>query len=201
MALTPESPPPLQCSVAEQQLLIGLAHEAIHNAIHGRKAPEVPPESLTPTLRQHAASFVTLTLIGKLRGCVGNLTAQEPAYLSVMHNAVGAALRDRRFDPVNVEEATRVSVHISLLSALGALRFNSTEELLDQLTPGRDGVVLRRSGRTATYLPQVWESLPEKHDFLNSLSRKAGLEAEAWRDPEAELLVYRAASFGDSDGA
>jgi AmmeMemoRadiSam system protein A len=132
---------------------------------------------------------------------VGNLEAQEPVYLSVIHNAAGAALRDSRFPPVTLEESSRLLVHISILSALAPLHCDSSEALLDQLMPGRDGVVLRQSGRASTYLPQVWETFPDKNVFLESLCRKAGLDANAWRRPESELLVYRVAGFGDPEGA
>jgi len=118
MGSTPDNCPPLHCSAAERQTLIGFAHEAIHNAIRGRRTPDIPPETLTPTLLHHSASFVTLVLEGTLRGCVGNLEAQEPVYLSVIHNAAGAALRDSRFPPVTLEESSRLLVHISILSAL-----------------------------------------------------------------------------------
>lgn len=170
-------------------------------AIQGRPMPEPPPDALTETLSKDAASFVTLMLHKQLRGCVGNLVPRDPLYRSVMNNAVGAALRDTRFEPVREEECPQLEVHISLLSALVPLQFGSIPELLNQLTPDLDGVVVRHAGRTSTYLPQVWKSFPNKEEFLQSLCRKAGLSPTAWREPGAELLVYRVFGFGEPTAA
>ncbi len=189
------------CSAEEKQWLSTLAHDAIRAAIQGRPPPEVPAASLTANLTQPAATFVTLSLAGQLRGCVGNLIARDPLYESVMTNAVSAALRDNRFPPVTLQEAGELKIHISILSALVPIGFRSLDELLDQITPGSDGVVLRQGGRTSTYLPQVWKSLPDKAGFLDSLCRKAGLEPSAWKEADAELLIYRVSGFGDpADG-
>lgn len=192
--------PPLTCSPAEQELLTRLAREAIQAAVEARATPEVSPDTLSPTLLVPAASFVTLRLLGKLRGCVGNLVAREPVYLSAMHNAAGAALRDTRFDPVTLDEVARVGIHISLLSPLIPVQFDSIDQLLDYLQPGRDGVVLKQGGQTATYLPQVWEQLATEEAFLDSLSRKAGLAPDAWRQPGAEVKVFRVFDFEDTVG-
>ncbi|MCU0771784.1 MAG: AmmeMemoRadiSam system protein A [Verrucomicrobia bacterium] len=185
------------CSAEEKQLLLTLARDAIRHAIQCRPPPDVPACSLTPTLVEPAATFITLTLAGELRGCVGNLVARDPLHRSVMDNAAGAALRDQRFSPVTLEESGHLKVHISILSALVPLRFNGPAELLDQLTAGIDGVVLRHAGRTSTYLPQVWKAFPDKETFLASLCRKAGLDGPAWKEAGAELLIYRVSDFGD----
>lgn len=197
MGPAPENLQVPACSEKEQRWLTSLAHAAIEAAIRGHRAPEPPPESLTETLSRHAATFVTLMLDRHLRGCVGNLVPHEPLYRSIMNNAVGAALRDTRFQPVIGEEAARLELHISILSGLVPVRFGSVAELLDQITPGQDGVVLRQVGRTSTYLPQVWKSFPNKEEFLGSLSRKAQLDASAWKEPGTEVLIYRTSEFGD----
>lgn len=186
------------CSPGEQRLLTALAHQAIQAAILGRPTPDVPPDSISGTLSEPCATFVTLTLDARLRGCVGNLIARDvPLYRSVMTNAVGAALRDTRFEPVTLEESNRLEVHISLLSTLYPLQFGTIAELLNQITPGMDGVVLRRAGQTSTYLPQVWKSFPTKEEFLGSLCRKAGLEVSAWKQEDVDLFIYRVSAFGD----
>lgn len=193
--------PPLSFPAAEQQTLLKLARQAMRDGIQGGGLPEVAPETLAATLHTPSASFVTLLLGGKLRGCVGNLVATQPVYLSVMHNAVGAALRDTRFAPMTLEESARATIHISLLSPPSPLQFDSITELLEQVKPGMDGVVLKQAGRTSTYLPQVWEKLTGKESFLDSLSRKAGLPPDAWRLPGAEILVFRVSEFGDNERA
>lgn len=197
MGPEPENLRPPICSEGEQRLLTTLAHEAIDAAIQGRVAPEPAPDSLTDTLCRQAATFVTLLLHQRLRGCVGNLIACDPLYQSVKNNAIAAAQRDTRFEAVTGEESRQLEVHISLLSGLVPLRAGSPAELLEQITPGLDGVVLRQAGRTSTYLPQVWKSFATREDFLGSLCRKAGLEASAWMESGAEILIYRASEFGD----
>lgn len=200
MGCAPKPPQPLTCSVDEERLLAELAHEAIREAIQARPSPEPPPASLTGTLATPSATFVTLYADDRLRGCVGNLVARDPLHRSVTHNAVGAALRDTRFEPVTVEESLRLRIHVSVLSPLVPLRFESVPALLDQLTPGKDGVVLRQAGRTATYLPQVWETFADKEAFLESLCRKAGMPGDAWKAPDVEVLIYRVSGFGDAKG-
>lgn len=175
-----------------------MAHESVHEAIQGRAAPDVPPDALTDTLSKKTATFVTLHLNKRLRGCVGNLVAREALYRSVMRHAIGAALRDTRFEPVSLEESSRLQIHVSMLSTLIPLRSGDVNELLEQITPCLDGVVLRCSGRSATYLPQVWTSFPKKETFLEALSKKAGLEGPAWRQAGAELLIYRVSEFVDT---
>lgn len=198
MSLASEPPRPLTCSADEKRLLIGLAHDAIRAAIQAHPVPEPPPDALTDTLSTPAATFVTLNIGEPLRGCVGNLIARNPLYRSVAHNAVGAALRDTRFDPVTLQEAPQLLVHISVLSPLVPLRFQSGPDLLNQLTPGVDGVIVRQAGRSATYLPQVWRTFEEKEIFLDSLCRKAGLPGDAWQATDAEVLIYRVSGFGDT---
>lgn len=189
---------PLICSENEQHTLITLASGAIRAAIQERPMPEPSAAQLTATLLVEAATFVTLSLQGKLRGCVGNLVAQEAVYRSVMRNAMGAALRDSRFEPVASEEFSQLGIYISILSPLMPLQFDSPNQLLHQLTPGQDGVVLKHWGRTATFLPHVWTTFQEKEEFLKALCRKAELEMDAWRKPNVEILVYRVSEFGDA---
>ena len=187
------------CAADEQEILIQAARESIVAAIHGQPTPPQTPDFLPDRLRQPAATFVTLRLKGKLRGCVGNLIARDPLYYSVTNNAAGAALRDSRFGPVTLDEVLVLKIHISVLSPLIPVQFSSPEELLSQLNPGKDGVVLRRSGQVATYLPQVWSTITDKQTFLESLSQKAGLKAQAWTERDAEILLYRVFEFGEAE--
>ena len=116
-----------------------------------------------------------------------------------MANAENAAIRDPRFSPVQTDELSQLEIEISVLTEPQPLAFSSPDNLLTQLQPHKDGVVLRLGNRGATYLPQVWEQLPDKVEFLNSLSQKAGCEASAWRKPGTEVLIYHAEAFKENE--
>lgn len=140
-------------------------------------------------LRRPAATFVTLKRTGELRGCIGGLTAKQALVLDVAENAAAAALRDPRFYPLTFDELVGLHIHISVLSALAPLTFSSEAELLAQLRPGVDGLLLE-VGATyrGTFLPSVWDTLRDPADFLVQLKRKAGLPGDYW---SAELRVSR----------
>jgi AmmeMemoRadiSam system protein B/AmmeMemoRadiSam system protein A len=143
-----------------------------------------------PWLRQAGASFVTLTRDGALRGCIGSLRAQRPLGTDVAENAIAAAFRDPRFPAMTTADWTGVHLEVSLLSAAKPLRFADEEDLLAQLRPGEDGIILEHDGRHATYLPQVWETISDKRQFLRELARKAGLP-DGVRLARCTLLRYR----------
>lgn len=135
------------------------------------------------------ATFVTLTLHGQLRGCIGSLEAYRPLIEDVQQNAVASAFRDPRFAPLGTEEFADVRVEVSLLSQPVPIRFSSEQEALAQLNPGRDGVILEYGAQRATYLPQVWAQLPDVHKFIAQLKVKAGLPEDFW-SPEIRLSHY-----------
>jgi hypothetical protein len=145
-------------------------------------------------LRQPGATFVTLTKGGALRGCIGSLAAHRRLGEDVAANAVNAAFRDPRFPAVTVVEWSQVEVEVSLLSTPRALRFADEAELLEAIVPGEDGLILEAEGRRGTFLPQVWESLPDKRQFLAELKRKAGLPAET-RIGRCRISRYRVLKF------
>ena len=133
-------------------------------------------------LQEPGASFVTLTRQGELRGCIGTLEAHRPLGVDVRENAVAAAFRDPRFAPLGIAEFEAIRVEVSLLSATEALAAASEEEALARLRPGIDGVVFEYQHFRSTFLPQVWEQLPEPAEFLAYLKRKAGLPVDFWSD-------------------
>jgi MEMO1 family protein len=143
-----------------------------------------------PWLRQAGASFVTLTRDGALRGCIGSLQAQRPLGTDVAENAIAAAFRDPRFPAMTTADWPGVHLEVSLLSAAKPLRFADEEDLLAQLRPGEDGIILEHEGRHATYLPQVWETISDKRQFLRELARKAGLP-DGVRLARCTILRYR----------
>src|SRR5438309_1934595 len=152
------------------ETLVAIARAAIEAKLFG-SAQTIE----APWLAQAGATFVTLTRDGVLRGCIGSLQAQRPLGTDVAENATAAAFRDPRFPAMTTAEWPGVRVEVSLLSAAKPIRFADEEDLLAQLKPGEDGVILEHEGRRATYLPQVWESISDKRQFLRELARKAGL--------------------------
>ena len=180
-------------------LLLELARESIRSVVRAGKLPQVDPEFLPPELRERRAVFVTLTKQGTLRGCIGSLEPSQPLYLAVMINARNAALHDPRFPPVTPEEEPELTIEISVLSPLRPLDCAGPEDLLRKLRPGVDGVVLEVGSRRATFLPQVWEKLPDPEEFLEQLSLKAGLPPDGWADPKAKVSIYQVESFSEDE--
>jgi AmmeMemoRadiSam system protein A len=158
--------------------LISIAREAIAHA----ERPAVPSEWNRGWLLERAASFVTLRLEGDLRGCIGSVVAHRPLGEDVANNAYSAAYRDPRFKPVDEDERTRLAVEVSVLSERAAFEAPSEEAAVVALRPGVDGIYLEFGEMRATFLPQVWESIPEPLDFLCELRRKAGLPMRFWHE-------------------
>ena len=166
-------------AAAERTALATVARSALVAAVRGDPAPAIPP-ALSERLRTPGASFVTLRHGGELRGCIGTLASRRPLAEDVAANARAAALEDRRFDPVAPEELPGLEIEISVLSPVEPLAVASRPELLALLRPGVDGLVLDDDGQRATFLPAVWEQLPDPEEFLSHLERKAGLEPGRW---------------------
>jgi AmmeMemoRadiSam system protein A len=165
-------------------VLLALARAAIAQRLGLRlEAPEDAAFLSAP-----GASFVTLMQSDRLRGCIGSLEARRPLREDVRENARAAAFGDPRFPPLAPDEFNRTLIQISLLSPLAPIAFQDENEAATQLEPGVDGVVLECNGRRGTFLPQVWDSLPEPRAFLVELKRKAGLPADFW---SGSLRLYR----------
>lgn len=159
-------------------VLLPIARAAIANALH---VPHQADES-APWLAEHGACFVTLTQGGELRGCIGTLEAHRPLLSDVKSNAVSAALHDPRFSPLRAGELNHTRVEVSLLSTPEAMTFSSEDDALAQLRPEVDGVIFQYGPYHSTFLPQVWEQLPERRDFLARLKHKAGLPMHFWAE-------------------
>ncbi len=168
--------------------LLGIARGSIGHKLGLAATP--PRTDVAPWLARPGASFVSLHLEGRLRGCIGSLAPTRGLGVDVAENAVGAALRDPRFSPLAAAEWVRCALEVSVLSAPKPLRFGDEAELLAQLRPGEDGVILEYEGRRGTFLPQVWEGLPETRAFLAELMRKAGIPADT-RLARCKLWRYR----------
>ncbi len=183
----------------EREKLLELARHTLETVVKTGKMPQVSPEAFAGHLSEKRGCFVTLTRGGRLRGCIGHIFAQEALYRAVMDNARSAALEDPRFPAVTPGELSSIHIEISVLSEPRPLEFSSPEDLLEKLVPGRDGVVLKLGWRRATFLPQVWEQLPDKESFLNHLASKAGAYADAWREPGTEVLIYHVEAFEEPE--
>lgn len=183
----------------QKHFLLRLARQTIEEVVTTGHMPEVDASNLSSPLTDAAGCFVTLQKEGQLRGCIGHIFPQEPLYRAVRDNARSAALEDPRFRPVQPEELASIEIEISVLTVPQALHFDSPEDLLGKLRPHVDGVVLRIGQRHATFLPQVWEQLPDKETFLGHLSTKAGLPPTAWKGPGAEVLTYQVNAFRESE--
>jgi hypothetical protein len=133
-------------------------------------------------LNKPGATFVTLTLQGQLRGCIGSLEAHRSLAEDVSRNAVAAAFHDPRFPPLTAEEFPDIAIEVSLLTPAEPLYFRDEQDALRQLRPNRDGVIFEYGHYRSTFLPQVWKNLPQPRDFLAMLKRKAGLPDDFWAD-------------------
>lgn len=161
--------------------LLTIARSAIEREL-GAGAAATPSVSLPPELAQPGAAFVTLTLDAELRGCIGSLEAVRPLAEDVADNARAAAFEDPRFPPLTAGELPDLRIEVSVLSKPEPIDCGSEAELLAALRPGVDGLVLECGAHRATFLPQVWESLPDPASFLEALRRKARLEPGFWSD-------------------
>jgi hypothetical protein len=186
-------------SADTRKRLLALARQAVREWVATGKTPSVNPATWPAEVCDTKGCFVTLTKQGQLRGCIGHIFAQEPLLNAVVDNACSAATRDPRFPPVRSDEIDQLEIEISILSSPQPLAFSSPDDLLSKLRPHRDGVVLKMGSRGATYLPQVWEQLPSKVEFLNHLAEKAGGAPSDWRQPGTEILTYQVEAFKESD--
>ncbi len=139
--------------------------------------------------------FVTLHKHGQLRGCIGFLDAREPVVEAVRLNALNAAFHDPRFSPLKPSELGEIDIEVSVLTEPEVLEYANAQDLLKKLRPGIDGVIIRQGFASATFLPQVWDQLPDKDEFLCQLCLKAGLPAHAWRNAGIEVLTYQVQYF------
>ncbi len=182
-------------SPQEKTILLQLAREALERGVRGEALPPIDQALLTPRLREQGASFITLTMNGDLRGCIGALEPYQPLADDVREHSVAAALEDPRFPPVQPKELDQIEVEISSLTAPAKLEYKDAVDLLAKLHPQIDGVILRKGLQRATFLPQVWEKIPDKAEFLDNLCYKMGAAPNAWRHSHLEVLVYQVEEF------
>jgi uncharacterized protein len=179
----------------EKQILLRLARQALEMGVRGQKLVLIESETIPSRLQEQGASFVTLTMNGNLRGCIGALEPYQSLVDDVREHAVAAALQDYRFPPVSPEELSQIEIEISRLTIPVQLEYSTPEDLLAKLRPGIDGVLLRDGIRRATFLPQVWEKIPNPAEFLDNLCYKMGTSSSLWRQKHLEVSVYQVEEF------
>ncbi|HOW16688.1 MAG TPA: AmmeMemoRadiSam system protein A [bacterium] len=148
-----------------------------------------------PELKENKGAFVTLTIAGELRGCIGQILPSESIKETVRENAISAAFYDPRFVPLSSKEFEKIKIEISILSKPQQLEYASVTELLNKLEPNVHGLIIKLGGRSATFLPQVWDELPNKEDFLGHLCLKAGLSSDEWKRLKLQILIYAVEHF------
>ena len=178
----------------QQRVLLEVSHRAIKVGLESSEADyfselDQQLNSFDATLREKRACFVTLKIADELRGCVGSFESKEALVLNVAKNAYAAAFSDRRFSPLDLSEYSTVAVSISVLGPLQKMHVRDEADLLKQLQPGVDGLLLEIENRRGTFLPVVWESLPSAKEFLQKLKLKAGLPMDYW-DPGIKFYRY-----------
>jgi AmmeMemoRadiSam system protein A len=188
-------------SEEQGQVLVGLARKTIMEKLGiltGAVKRAMLEESLQdPVFQLRQGVFVTLHREGQLRGCIGSLVSSVSIADGVRANALNAAFHDFRFSPLKVAELDKIDVEVSILSEPQLLPYAGSADLLAGLRPDLDGVIIKKGGLSATFLPQVWKQLPEPEDFLSHLCRKAGLPADEWRRGELEVRTYQVQYFAE----
>ncbi|MEK7508325.1 MAG: AmmeMemoRadiSam system protein A [Patescibacteria group bacterium] len=180
----------------EKKYLLGLARRSIRHYFDTGKVLKEDGGIPSEKLKEKLACFVTLTIGGQLRGCIGHILPVQELYKDVIENVVSAAFEDPRFYPLSKEEFDKIKIEISVLTVPVLLAFSTPEELIKKLRPKIDGVILKQGRQQATFLPQVWEELSNPKEFLGHLCLKAGLEEECWRG-DLEVETYQAEAFGE----
>jgi AmmeMemoRadiSam system protein A len=185
----------LTLSREEKVYLLTLARNAINLAIKGQAQPKINVAGLSELLKADGAAFVTLTKNKELRGCIGALEAYQPLVNDVREHAIAAALEDYRFPPVSSDELAAIQIEISRLTQPRVLEYIDSESLIQLLRPGVDGVILTDGMRRATFLPQVWEQLPNPEDFLGHLCHKMGANPDTWQKKHLAVSTYQVEEF------
>jgi AmmeMemoRadiSam system protein A len=174
----------------DRNILLRVARQAIEYGLPsaGRQKLPLDVNDFSGFLQQNRATFVTLQIAGDLRGCIGTLEAYQPLVIDVAGNAHAAAFSDPRFFPLSSPEFANIDIHVSILSPASPMTFQSEDDMISQLQPGIDGLILQEGLNKGTFLPSVWETLPDPRQFVSHLKRKAGLPQDYWSET---LKVYR----------
>ena len=179
----------------EGRYLITIARKTIENRLFNQKNQVQSDGEVSHKYSEKRGTFVTLTINGNLRGCIGHIIPQESLLEGIRVNAINAAFRDPRFRPLSQKEWEKTKVEVSILTDPKPLQYSDADDLLNKLRPGIDGVIIKKGFSQATFLPQVWDQLPDKRDFLTHLCMKAGLDGSEWKKGELEVSTYQVQAF------
>jgi len=188
-----------ELSHQEKKLLLQIARDAISRSLQDEGQRDLDAQDFSSHLKEPGASFVTLTINGVLRGCIGSIEASQPLIIDVRDRALAAAFEDPRFPPLSMQELNDVEIEISVLTSPERLNYQDPVELPDLLRPGVDGVILRHQYRRATFLPQVWETLTSPELFLGRLCQKMGMPADSWEQYHLEVETYQVEKFTEGE--
>ena len=176
----------------QNQQLLSIARNSIQHGLEKSAAPKIIPGNFPEQLREVLATFVTLKIKGQLRGCIGTTQAISPLVLSVNNNAWSSAFRDPRFNPLTKDEFEKIHISISILTPSTPIAFSCEYDLFGQLRPGIDGLIIEKDNHKATFLPSVWEQLPNPEEFLNHLKIKANIHPDQCPD---RAWIYQSISI------
>ena len=179
----------------EGKYLLSEARKTIQQALSGKEEQEEKDADLPAVFKKKRGTFVTLTIGGNLRGCIGHIIPHESLIEGIRINAINSAFKDPRFRPLDKDEWKRVKIEISILTDPKRLSYSDADDLLRKLRPGIDGVIIKKGYHQSTFLPQVWEQLPRKEEFLNHLCLKAGLDGDEWKKGTLEVSTYQVQAF------
>lgn len=185
-------------SEIDMKELLEIAREAITCAVRNEQLKIIKLGEHSQLLRDPGASFVTLTKREKLRGCIGTLEAYQPLVLDVQEHAVAAAMEDYRFLDVSEEELHLIKIEISRLTPVQLVDYSTPQDLVSKLRKNVDGVLIKANGRRATFLPQVWEKVPDTEKFLSQLCVKMGMSPDLWREKHLQVYTYQVEKFKEA---
>ena len=180
--ITSDSSKESDYSCEQQTLLLKLARDSIQYGLTTGQSLKPDKTNVDPRLLALGACFVTLTVDEQLRGCIGTLEPHESLFDAVAYYSHQAAFCDPRFSPLSAEELGGICIEISVLSPMESIEVVDEEDLLQKLQPGIDGLWMENGARRATFLPQVWDKIPEPRKFVEQLKLKAGLTKDYWSD-------------------
>jgi len=184
-----------QLTEKEGKYLLAVARKTIEKSLFDQVDQDQEDSDLSPKFSEKRGTFVTLTIDGALRGCIGHIIPQESLIEGIRVNSINAAFRDPRFKPLSKYEWDNIKIEISILTEPKLLEYSDSDDLLQKLRPGVDGVILKKGFLQATFLPQVWDQLPDKKEFLTHLCIKAGLDGYAWKKEKLEVMIYQVQAF------
>ncbi|MBW1673109.1 MAG: AmmeMemoRadiSam system protein A [Deltaproteobacteria bacterium] len=183
----------------EGKYLLGVARETIKNRLGNIEEPQINWKKIPEKFQERLGTFVTVTIEDNLRGCIGHIIPRESLIEGIKENAINAAFKDPRFHPLTKEEFDRIEIEISILTSPQEFSYTGAEDLLKKLRPGIDGVIIKKGFYEATFLPQVWEQLSEKEEFLSHLCLKAGLSPDSWKKEKLHVSTYQVQAFEERE--